>query len=77
MKIIENAVKVALRSQVVYGFKETKFQSIYSYSEKYFEYFMYVILTKSDENGRKWREKNTLQLRAQIASNFTNRTVIE
>jgi len=45
--------KIILPPQVMYGFKETDFHSIYSYSAKYFKYFMYVICTKSYENDRK------------------------
>jgi len=34
--------KFSLRPQVMYGFKETDFRSIYSYSEKYVGYFIYI-----------------------------------
>lgn len=54
MKIIENAGKIVLRPQVIYGFKETHFHRIHSYSEKYFGCFMYIVCTKSNENDRKW-----------------------
>jgi len=53
MKTIENAGKIILRPQIMYGFKETDFHRIYSYPAKYFIYFMYIIFTKLYENDRK------------------------
>ena len=53
MERIENAGKIILHPQVMYGFKETDFNRIYSYSAKYFVYFMYIICTKSNEKDRK------------------------
>ena len=44
---------ITLRPQIMYGCKEKDFHIIYSYSAKYFGYFMYINFTKSFESDIK------------------------